>query len=667
MQSVMIHLHHPHASMKTPTGADLAAHLNGGPLTAAQSRDANATAKKDHLATFSDDVRKSYEDLAEGYYAIGRRDIAAKLESLISQLDDMRVLDKQPVYYMLKVFLLTIGRPEDQPIRKSVVEVPTGVLELSQHNQREEEVEEDSGFEGEHWNFENDEVRGFTDSEDEQNDDYDMASEDTDSTPMEIGDTGVPLSLRDFVLPDKDVVVKTLQTEWTASQITLVRECLFLLQGLECNITPAHSGHVEQIIEISASLELLRDVTLQLEASSLPKLSFFVQELVELMRDVHTWLYTVEKVYLNKDLSGLAVSLNDFRTTVSTRLGPEMVLSGILSGTQEYKNDPGLLLDAFDDARTRTLDSTTMKMFDKLYKAVLRDILAAGEVPVTQAAASQAYVHLLTKIHEAQMFAIGSSMVLPEEGEFVLEGDNPDELLLNLQVELRNRYQRVSEQIMSEMHTRNVFSSTLTSLSHFCFYSVSMSSLAEWMTQEIIGGSKMWRSQRYINYELEGHVRVHITSRDQSSIIETLGTFHLAVKPTIIQSKGDLQALSNLWTLLLQVKMSVSLLSRSECVSQEQYANRHTHLNTLYLVAAFFDFDVCRPLLSDFTKLHQMKTLELLLGEHSRVMAWLKRHKEVFELIQQLLLDIESGDDTTEVKEKIRKEEVVQGSCLALI
>ena len=79
----------------------MAEHLHGGPLTDAQKQQANATAKKMHPATFSDDVKQSYESIAEGYYAIGRADIASKLESLIAQLEDMRVLDDQPVYHML--------------------------------------------------------------------------------------------------------------------------------------------------------------------------------------------------------------------------------------------------------------------------------------------------------------------------------------------------------------------------------------------------------------------------------------------------------------------------------------------------------------------------------------------------------------------------------------
>ncbi|KAG5363529.1 hypothetical protein CJU89_2706 [Yarrowia sp. B02] len=650
------------------SGAQLAEHLHGRPLSDAQKQQANAMAKKMHPATFPDDVKRSYENIAEGYYAIGRADIAEKLESLIAQLVDMRVLDKQPVYYMLKVFLLTLSRPEDQPVKKRVVDVPHRRVELPvQEEEPFAGVPDEEPFEGEHWNFENEELRGFTDSEEDEDHEMETIGDDTVSTPPLAGDSGVPLSLQDFALPSKETVIKTLQTDWSPSQITLIRECLFLLQGLECNIGPEHVGHVEQIVEISASLDVLRDVTVQLEASGLPKLSSFSQELVDLMRDVHKWLYHVETAYLNKDSSGLAVSLNDFRSTVTTRLGPEMSLSAILNSNIDFRADPGLLLDAFDDARSRSLDTKTILLFEKLYKAVLRDIVNADSVPETQAAASQAYVHMKTKIHEAEMFALGSSITLPDAGQFSLEGDSPDELLLNLQVELRARYKSISAHIMSEMHRRNVFSSTLESLSHFCFFSSAMSAFAEWMVQEVVGGSKMWRSQRYINYELAGDLRVHITSNEPTSIVETLGEFHLVVKPTIIQSKGDLEALSNLWTVLLQVKLSVSLLSRSDCADMEQYANRHAHLNALYLVAAFFDFDVCRPLWRDFVSLEKVSTLEELLGEHSRVMNWLKKHRKVFGLIQQLLLDVESGDDISDIRTQIKDETAAQGTCLALL
>lgn len=654
------------------TGAQLAERLHGGPLTTAQKQQANATARKMHPATFSDDVKQSYENIAEGYYAIGRADIASKLESLIAQLEDMRVLDKQPVYYMLKVFLLTLGRPEDQPIKKRVVEVPLRRVEQVEEDQtRLEEVLHEEPFEGDHWNFENEELRGFTDSEDEDQEvedhDMDAIGNETAGTPPLDGDTGNPLSLQDFAIPSKETVIRTLETDWAPSQITLIRECLFLLQGLECKIGPEHAGHVEQIVEMSASLDVLRDVTLQLESSSLPKLSFFVQQLVDLMRQVHQWLYSVETAYLNKDTSGLAVSLNDFRSSVNTRLAPELSLSAILSSNMDYRADPGLLLDAFDDARSRTLDPKTMALFDKLYKAVLRDIVAADRAPETKAAASQAYVHLMTKIYEAQMFALGSNITLADEKEIVLEGDCPDELLLNLQVQLRNKYQRISAHIVSEMHKRNVFRCTLDSMSHFCFFSAAMSSFAEWMVQEIEGGSTMWKSQRYINYELDSDVRVHISSSEPTSIIETLGEFHLAVKPTVIQSKGDLEALSNLWTLLLQVKLSVCLLSRAECADLDQYTKRHARLNSLYLVAAFLDFDVCRPLWTDFTRLDKTTTLEQLLGEHSRIMGWLKKHNKVFGHIQKLLLDIESGGDTKGSEGLILKESVVQGTCLMLL
>lgn len=651
--------------------------MHGGPLTAAQTQQANAMARKMHPATFSDDVKQSYENIAEGYYAIGRADIASKLEGLIAQLQDMRVLDRQPVYYMLKVFLLTLGRPEDQPIKKRVVEVPFRRVEQAQEDQtRMEDGLEQEAFEGDHWNFENEELRGFTDSDSEEREreDHNMESvgNDTASTPPPLeGDTGVPLSLQDFAIPSKETVIRTLETDWAPSQITLIRECLFLLQGLECKIGPEHAGHVEQIVEMSAALDVLRDVTLQLESTSLPKLSFFVQELVDLMRQVHQWLHSVEAVYLNKDSSGLAVSLNDFRNSVNTRLAPELSLSAILESNMDYRADPGLLLDAFDDARSRTLDLKTMTLFDKLYKAVLRDIVAADKAPETKAAASQAYVYLMTKIYEAQMFALGSNITLADENEAVLEGDCPDELLLNLQVQLRNKYQRISAHIVSEMHQRNVFRCTLDSLSHFCFFSAAMTSLTEWMVQEIEGGSAMWRSQRYINYELDSDVRVHISSLSSSSkpssIIETLEEFHLAVKPTVIQSKGDLQALSNLWTLLLQVKLTVSLLSRAECADLEQYAIRHARLNSLHLVAAFLDFDVCRPLWTDFTCLDKMTTLEQLLGEHSRIMSWLKKHAQVFGHIQQLLLNIESGSDTKGSLAMISEESLVQGTCLVLL
>ncbi|KAG5362239.1 hypothetical protein CJU90_4938 [Yarrowia sp. C11] len=648
------------------TGAQLAEHLHGGPLTAAQKQQANATAKKMHPATFSDDVIKSYENIAEGYYAIGRADIVSRLEGLIAQLEDMRVLDKQPVYYMLKVFLLTLGRPEDLPIKKRVVQVPFTRLEEQTEGQEDvEDVSEDIAFEGEHWNFENEELRGFTDSEDEDQDHtMEPVTDDTVNTPPLGDSSGVPLSLHDFTLPTKETVFKTLESEWTPSQITLIRECLFLLQGLECKIGPQYVGHVEQIVEMSASLDVLRHVTLQLESSGLPKLSFFVQELVDLMRQVHQWLFDVETAYLNKDTSGLAVSLNDFRSSVSTRLAPELALSAILNANIDYKNDPGLLLDAFDDARSRTLDPKTISLLDKLYKAVLRDIVSAGKAPKTKASASQAYVHLMTKIYEAQMFALGSNISLSEELPVDLEGNCPDELLLNLQVQLRNKYQRISAHIVSEMHNRNVFSSTLESLSHFCFSSKAMTSFAEWMVQEIVGGSTMWRSQRYINYELESDVRVHISSSEPTSIIETLGDFHLVVKPTVIQSKGDLQTLSNLWTVLLQVKLSICLLSRA---NTNQVTKRQEQLNTLYLVASFLDYDVCPPLWKDFTQLDKMTTLEQLLGEHSRIMNWLKKHESVFGLIQQLLLDVESGDDTESAKARIRKESIVQGTCLALL
>ncbi|AOW06824.1 uncharacterized protein YALI1_F11186g [Yarrowia lipolytica] len=651
------------------TGAQLAEHLHGGPLTDAQKQQANATAKKMHPATFSDDVKQSYESIAEGYYAIGRADIASKLESLIAQLEDMRVLDDQPVYHMLKVFLLTLGRPEDQPIKKRVVEVPLKrVGPPTKEQEPLDGVSDEVPFEGDHWNFENEELRGFTDSE-EEHEDHDMepAGDDAISTPPLDDDTGVPLSLQDFTLSSKETVIKTLETEWAPSQITLIRECLFLLQGLECNIGPDYAGHVEQIVEISASLDVLRDVTLQLESSSLPKLSCFVQELVDLMRDIHQWLYSVEIAYLNKDTSGLAVSLNDFRSTVSTRLAPVLALSAILSSKMDYRADPGLLLDAFDDTRSRTLDSKTMKLFHKLYKAVLRDILTAKRAPKTTAAASQAYVHLMTQIYEAQMFALGSNITLADEKEVALEGDCPDELLLNLQVELRHRYQHISAHIVREMHKQNVFSTTLESLSHSCFFSTAMTSFAEWMVQEIMGGSTMWRSQRYINYELDSAVRVHVSSSEPISIIETLRQFHLVVKPTVIQSKGDLQTLSNLWTVLLQVKLSVCLLSRAECANLQQLTKRHANLNILHLVAAFLDFDVCRPLWVDFTRLDTMTTLEQLLGEHSRTMAWLKKHKSVFGHIQQLLLDIESGDSTDDAMASIRKESIIQGTCLALL
>lgn len=647
------------------TGATLAERLRGGglaPLTDQERTQANTIAKKMHLATFPDDVQRSYEEIAEGYYAIGRGDVALKLQSLVQQLKDMRVIDKQPVYYMLKVLLLSIGRPEDMPRVESTKKEKTSVVV--------EEVMENpfqEPFTGEAWNFHNEELRGFTESESEGEDVNmsELASEaETESTPPPKDDSGIPLTVRDFVIDETgpEDGVRTLETEWRPTPIFLLRECLFLLQGLGSNIEPAHSGHVDQIVDVAASLDVLREHIADLEATALSTLSSFVEELVLLMRRVHEWLHTVEKAYVNNDSCGLAVSLNDFRVAIAGRLESELCLAAILDSNLNYKSDPALLLDALDDAQSRSSNQAAQKLYRRLYKAVLRDVLKSN-LPST-ASASHAYNHLLNKIDEARIFALGSNIVLPDYDELTLTGDDPDGLLLNTQVELRTRYEDISSHILSQLHARNVFSDTLGSLASYCCVSGPVIALSEWMVDEIIHGSQLWKSQQFINYELNSEkvkVQVDPQASDLGTIVESLATIRLSIPPTLIQSKGDVGALRTLWRVSTQVKVSMGLLSRSENL------NLRKKMPNMYLLSAYLHYDVCVPLWKHCTDLSSSQTLEKLLSSHTRVMIWLKKHMTLARSIEELLLRIEQGEETETAIIELLRNPVVTGTCLELL